>query len=80
MTSPGSALPRDLAARLFRALYTGTTCAPPAASTSPSPKGTLWFAGHSLSEIACQISADPPPGPDREPRARPLHPPAGTSS
>lgn len=69
-TPPAARLPRDLAARLFRALYPELDLRVLGDLHVAVPKGTLWYAGHSLSELACQISADPSPGPGGQPRSR----------
>jgi hypothetical protein len=56
--------PRDLAARLFRALYPGFDLRTFGDLHVAVPKGTPWHAGLSLSELALQISAVQVPGPD----------------
>jgi hypothetical protein len=56
--------PRDLAGRLFRALYPEFELRSFGDLHVAIPKGTPWYTGHSLAEIACQISAVPSPGPD----------------
>lgn len=59
-----AAPPGDLAARLFRALYSEFELRTFGDLHVAVPKGTPWHAGHTLSEIACQISAIPAPRPD----------------
>ncbi len=61
-TTPGQP-PRDLPARLSRALYSEAGLRTPGAAHVAVPKGTLWYAGDSLGEIARQISSALPPGP-----------------
>jgi hypothetical protein len=56
--------PRDLAARLFRALYSEFELRTFGDLHVAVPRGTPWYAGRSLAEIACQISGVPCPGPD----------------
>jgi hypothetical protein len=70
MTDPAPAGPShrdDLTPRVFRALYAGYDLhALEAATFVAVPKGTLWHAGHTIGEIARQISTpghhDPAPG------------------
>jgi hypothetical protein len=68
-------LPADLAVRLFRALYPQFELRSLGGLHVAVPKGTVWYAGRSLAEIACQISAVPAPrlhdGLDGQPRSRP---------
>ena len=56
--------PRDLAARLFRALYSQFELRTFGDLHVAVPRGTPWYDGRSLTEIACQISGVPCPGPD----------------
>jgi hypothetical protein len=46
----------DLTPRIFRALYAGFDLRTIGAAHVVAPRGTPWFAGHSLGEIARQIS------------------------
>ena len=55
--------PRDLAARLFCALYSGLELRTVAGAHVAVPKGTPWYAGPSLGDLARQISAASPPAP-----------------
>ena len=73
--------PRDLAARLFRALYCEFELRDLGGTHVAVPKGTPWYAGPTLSEIARQISSAPPPGPDceLELRDQSRHPEIGPS-
>ena len=61
---PGDA---DLTARISAPSTRNTACARSTAPTSPCPKGTRWFVGHSLGEIARQISDHDHPGPAASP-------------
>ena len=54
--------PRDLAARLFRALYSGFELRTVGGTHVAVPRGTPWYAGHTLSDLARQISSAIPPG------------------
>jgi hypothetical protein len=56
MTRPGHALPRDLTARLFRALYTGYDLHAINGTYVVVPKGAPCYTGRTLSEIARQVS------------------------
>ena len=56
MTGPGRDLPTDLAARLFRALYTDYDLHTIGGIHVAVPKGAPCYAGRSLSEIARQVS------------------------
>jgi hypothetical protein len=56
MTSPGRDLPSDLAARLFRALYTDYDLHTIGDVHVAVPKGAPCYAGRTLSEIARQVS------------------------
>ena len=67
MTSPG--LPRDLAARLFRALYTDYDLHTIGGIHIAIPKGAPCYTGRTLSEIARQVS-------DRHQHPGPLTQPA----
>jgi hypothetical protein len=63
-TVPGTWPPRDLPARLFRALYRDFDLRTPGGLHVAVPKGTLWYSsGHSLGDLALQIAAAPPPRP-----------------
>jgi hypothetical protein len=59
----------ELTVRLFRAMYADFDLHTVAGIHVVVPRGTPWFSGHSLGEIARQISAyefpheDQPPGP-----------------
>ena len=72
-TTPAGQLGRDdLTPRIFRALYTGFDLRTIGGTHVVVPKGTPWFAGHSLGEIARQISEyeypDGEPGGPADPR------------
>jgi hypothetical protein len=58
--------PRDLAARLFRALYSDFELRTLGGEHVAIPRGTPWYAGHNLSDVARQISSALPRGPDPE--------------
>ena len=49
----------DLAARLFRPLYSGFELRTAGTAHVAVPQGTPWFAGDSLGEVAGQISSAP---------------------
>lgn len=68
---PGQPGRAGLAAIVFRALYQGFDLHIIDAVYVAVPKGTCCFAGPSLGEIACQISAAPPPDPDGDPGDQP---------
>ncbi len=70
--SPGQP-PRDLAVRLFRALYPDFELHTLGGTRVAVPKGTPWYAGRNLSDLVCQISAALPPSPAPELRDQP-HP------
>jgi hypothetical protein len=55
--------PGDLAARIFRALYRDFDLHDVGGLFIVLPKGTPWFAGHSLGDIARQICDHDHPGP-----------------
>jgi hypothetical protein len=59
--------PGDLTARLFRALYRDFDLHDVGGLFIVLPKGTPWFAGHSLGDIARQICDQRPPGPGASP-------------
>ena len=63
--TPPTRPPRDLTARLFRALYTDFDLHSIGAIHIVVPKGTPWLTGHSLADLARQITrgrdARPPP-------------------
>jgi hypothetical protein len=65
--------------RLFRALYSQFELRTFGDLHVAVPKGTPWYAGHSLTEVACQISAVPHPGSECELCGQPRCPAAGTS-
>jgi hypothetical protein len=69
-TAPGQP-PRDLAARLFRALYSGFEPRTVAGEYVAVPMGTPLYAGLSPADIACQIGAASPPAPDPAHRDQP---------
>ena len=50
--APPGQLPRDLAARLFRALYAGFELHALGGMHVAVPRGTPWYAGRNLSEAA----------------------------
>jgi hypothetical protein len=54
--SGGPARPDDLTSRIFRALYTEFDLRTVGGTHVVVPRGTPWFAGRSLGEIARQIS------------------------
>ena len=56
MTSPGRAVPHDLAARLFRALYDDYDLHTIGDIHVAVPKGSPCYTGRTLSEIARQVS------------------------
>ena len=56
----------DLPTRLFRALFPGFDLRTAGGLHVAVPRGTLWYAGQSLGEVARQISTAP--GPDPNPR------------
>ena len=58
--------PRDLAARLFRALYSGVELHTFGREHVAVPRGTPWYSGYTLGHIARQISSALPPGPAPE--------------
>jgi hypothetical protein len=58
MTSPG--LPRDLAARLFRALYTDYDLYMTGDIYVAVPQGVPCYSGRTLSEIVRQVSDQQP--------------------
>ena len=64
---PASQPPPDLAARLFRALYSGFELRTVGTVHVAVPRGTPRYAGDSLGEVARQISSTPG-------RRRELHP------
>jgi hypothetical protein len=64
-------LPGDLAARLFRALYPQFELRSFSGLHIAVPKDTRWYAGRSLTDLACQISAVPSYGPDNDRPAQP---------
>jgi hypothetical protein len=70
--------PRDLAARLFRALYSQFELRTLGDLHVAVPKGTRWYAEHTLSDLACQISAVPSPGSDCDPGDQPRRRQAGS--
>ena len=51
---------RDLAVRLFRALYAEFELRTIDGTHVAVPWGTPWYAGHSLTDLARQISSSPP--------------------
>jgi hypothetical protein len=62
-------LPDELTFRVFRALFTEFDLRTVGGTHIAVPKGTPWFAGHSLGEIARQISAYEHPDGDQPPNA-----------
>ena len=58
--------PADLPTRLFRALFPDFDLRTAGGLHVAVPRGTLWYAGQSLGEVARQISTAP--GPDPNPR------------
>jgi hypothetical protein len=67
MTGPAphqAPLPRDLTARVFRALFTDLDLRTIGSTHIAVPKGTPWFAAGNLSDLARQVAAarhpDPP--------------------
>jgi hypothetical protein len=69
---PASQPPPDLADCLFQALYSEFELRTVGIMHAAAPRGTPWFTGDSLSEVARQISSAP--GRRREPH------PAGPGS
>jgi hypothetical protein len=69
MLSPASAVPPDLSARVFRALFVGFELRTVGGTRVAVPKGTPWYSGPRLAALARQISSSPPctapPLPDR---------------
>jgi hypothetical protein len=57
----------DLTERIFRALYQEFDLRTVNGTYVVVPKGTPWFAGTSLGDIACQISDHDYPGPVASP-------------
>ena len=76
MTGAPAAQPgRDeLTARIFRALYGELDLRTIGGTHVVVPKGTPWFAGQSLGEIARQISEYEYPHADRPPASSPADP------
>ena len=67
-TAPAASQPAgDLTARLFRALYQEFDLHAINGIYVVVPKGTSWFAGPSLGDIARQISGQDHPGPVASP-------------
>ncbi len=72
-TAPdGQPPPADLTARLFRALYDQFDLHAIGGAHVAVPKGTPYFAGSTISEVARQISSSQQPVPD--PQRRPASP------
>ena len=63
----GQPAPADLAARIFRALYPDFDLRTINGTYVVVPKGTPWFAGRSLGDIARQICDHDHPGPVASP-------------
>jgi hypothetical protein len=57
----------DLTSRIFRALYDEFDLRTVGSTHVVVPRGTPWFAGHSLGEVARQISDYEQPHADRQP-------------
>ena len=76
MTAAAAAQPgRDeLTLRVFRTLYADFDLHTVGGMHVVVPRGTPWFAGHSLGEIARQISEFEQPHRDRPPGGRPAEP------
>jgi hypothetical protein len=72
--------PRDLTARLFRALYCDLELRTVGSTYTVVPARTPWYAAASLSELARQISPVPPPVPGPDAGHQPPQPQAGTST
>jgi hypothetical protein len=63
--------PGELPAIVFRALFSEFELRTLGGLHVAVPKGTPWYAGHSLGEVARQISAASAPGPGRGPGGQP---------
>jgi hypothetical protein len=64
----------ELTLRVFRTLYAGFDLRTVGGMHVVVPRGTPWFAGHSLGEIARQISEYEHPHGDRPPGGGPAEP------
>jgi hypothetical protein len=64
----------DLTPRIFRVLYAEFDLRTVGGTHVVVPRGTPWFAGHSLGEIARQISEYEYPDGDRPPDGSPADP------
>lgn len=61
----------ELTPRIFRALYAEFDLRKIGGTHDAAPKGTPWFAGHSLGEVARQISDYEYPQAERSPHGGP---------